>query len=337
MKKSFPLYLLMFLSVFLFTQSTRLYAQKKFQNDSNYYETYPDKINVRLYLSQKYVHLNFPSSGNVDDLEYKANPKLNLGAGISLRNFSFSIFNGFSFLNTKDEPKGKTKGLDLQVHLYPRKWAADLLVVLPKGFHLEPKGMAGVDANKYYYREDVKSSIIGLSAYRVPNKERFSYRAAIIQTEWQKKSAGSILYGGQAYHGTIQGDSALIPKLLENLYPQAGITRLKFFSFGPGIGYAYTLVIDKHFFITGSMVANLDVNISTEEGVKKQNKVSLNPAEVFKAAVGYNSSTWNVSANWTGNGIWIQGASFDKDYFFPSGLVRLVVARKFNLHKHHSS
>jgi hypothetical protein len=61
-------------------------AQKDFPHDTAYYETFPDKIAVRLYLSKKYVHLNFPSGGSAEDLEYKANPKLNLGAGITIRN-----------------------------------------------------------------------------------------------------------------------------------------------------------------------------------------------------------------------------------------------------------
>ena len=222
------------------------------------------------------------------------------------------------------------------MHLYPRKWALDLLVVLPKGFHLDPKGIAGAPANSYYYRADLASSVIGLSAYRVPNKEKFSYRAAVLQTEWQKKSAGSLLYGGEFYHGSIQGDSALIPVLLNNSYPQAGIKTINFISIGPGLGYAHTLVIDKHFFNTGSLVLNMKVNVTSEDGVKKENKVSFNPSEVFKAALGYNSSTWNVSGNWTGNGLWIKGPSSSENYFFPSGNIRLVVSRKFETKKHKS-
>jgi hypothetical protein len=153
-------------------------------------------------------------------------------------------------LNKKDEAKGKTKGLDLQIHLYPKKWAIDVLFESPKGFYLDQKGIAGAGANNYYYRGDIKSNLYGVSAYRVPNKEKFSYRAAISQTEWQKKSAGSFLYGGNVFHGFLQGDSAFIPALLMNNYPQKGVTKMSYTSFGPGVGYAHTLVIDQHFFLT---------------------------------------------------------------------------------------
>src|SRR5678816_2617260 len=133
------------------------------------------------------------------------------------------------------------------------------MYVATKGYHLEPQGMAGVPTDKYYYREDVKTTFFGISAYQVPNKERFSYRAALLQTEWQKKSAGSIIYGGEIHHGTVQGDSAIVPALFSHTYPQAGINKINILSFGPGAGYAYTLVMAQHFFITGSVVINLSL------------------------------------------------------------------------------
>jgi uncharacterized protein DUF4421 len=313
-------------------------AQKDFPHDTAYYVTFPDKFTVRLYLSEKYVHLNFPSGGSAKDLEYKANPKLNLGAGITIKNFSINLFNGFGFLNPKNDPKGKTTGFDFQIHVYPRKWSIDLLYLSPKGYHLGEKGIAGAGPEEYYYRGDLKTTLFGISAYRVPNKERFSYRAALLQTEWQKKSAGSFLYGGQIHHGVIQGDSALVPTLLSHEYPQAGIKKINIMSIGLGAGYAYTLVIQQHFFIMGSMIINLDANFTKEEqeGVKTLKTTSFNPSEVFKVAAGYNGRLWNVSANWSGAGFWVKGATVEKDYFFPTGNIRVVVAHRFALHKHHS-
>ena len=335
-KKNFSGQLFAFFCLVLSVIPLSMHAQKV-TNDSNYYETYPHKITSRLYLSQKYIHLNFPASNsNTEDLEYKANPKLNLGLGVTIHNFSINLFYGFAFLNKKDEAKGETKGLNLQLHLYPHKWAIDLYAEFPKGMHLEPKGFASNSSGTYYYRPDIKGSLIGISAYKVPNKERFSYRAAIVQTEWQKKSAGSPLFGGDLYMGTIKGDSALIPAKVQNSFPQAGINKINFLSFGPGVGYAYTLVIEKHFFITGSMVGNLNLNFTKETKTNTENKFSIAPASVFKAALGYNSSNWNVSANWTGNGLWFKGASSSKNYFWPSGNYRIVLAKRFDHKKHHS-
>ncbi len=321
-------------SVILLAIPSLTHAQKDFPHDTSYYETFPQKLTARIYLSQKYVHLHFPSSGSAQKLEYEANPKFNAGVGVTLHNISLNVFYGFAFLN-KDDSKGRTKGLDIQLHIYPKKWAIDLLGIFPKGYHLEPKGYAAVNSNSYYYRPDMKLSLIGISAYKVPGKEKFSYRAAIIQTEWQKRSAGSFLYGGESFYGTVKGDSAFVPAVVQNGFPQAGINQINFFRIGPGAGYAYTLVIARHFFITGSLVGNLDLSFTTEKGINKNNKFSISPGTVYKAAVGYNSDSWNLSANWTGNGLWIKGASSAEKYFWPSGNYRFALAKKFDIKKHH--
>ncbi len=320
----------------LSTAPSMVHAQKDFPHDTAYYETYPDKLTARIYLSQKYVHLHFRPSDGGSQLEYEANPKLNLGVGVTMHNLSLNLFFGPSFLN-KNDAKGKTTGIDIQLHVYPKKWAIDLLGVFPKGYHLDPKGYAAASSNSYYYRPDVHLSLLGLSVYRVPNKEKFSYRAAIVQTEWQKKSAGSLLYGGEVYYGTVKGDSAFVPASVQNRFPQSGINNINFFRVGPGIGYAYTLVIATHFFITGSLIGNLDLSFTTEKGAGKNNAFTVSPSSVYKAALGYNSSSWNVSANLTGNALWIKSASSPKNYYWPSGNYRLVVAKKFALKKHHQS
>lgn len=310
-------------------------AAQKVVNDTMYYETFPDKLTGRLYLSQKFLKFTIPTSGTSDDIEYKANTKMNLGMGVTYHNFSFNIFYGFAFLN-KDTAKGETKGLDLQLHLYPHKWAIDLLALFPKGYYLAPKGFATTNPNKYYYRPDVKLTLVGISAYKVPNKDKFSYRAAITQNEWQKKSAGSPLYGGTLYYGTVKADSALVPKIIQNSFPQKGIDNINFMAIGAGVGYAYTLVIDKHFFITASAVANIDLTMTSEDGSAngKQRKTSVGPSVVTKGSFGYNSPTWGVSINGLGSAFWTKGESSTKQYYLPAGALRLAISRKFDVKKH---
>jgi hypothetical protein len=319
------------LSLLLFTGN--LYAQKHAVNDTGYYETFWHHVTARLYVAQKYTHFTMPSSASSNDLQYVANPKLNLGIGVTWRNLSLNVFYGFAYLNNKATVKGKTKGLDLQIHLFPRKWVVDLLVVMPKGFHLNPKGFAASDPTKYYYRPDVKERVFGLAAYRLPNKEKFSYRAALINNEWQKKSAGSLLYGLHAYYIIMEAnaeDSLLVPKKVQSLFPKlAGITESRFITVGPGIGYAYTLVIKKHLFIMASAVLHADLNIMTEEHGETDSKKNTNVAAavVYKAAVGYNSNNWGFSASSSGNNFWAKGSSSQK-YNLMGGALRFSLTKK---------
>ena len=319
--------------VITFISAQTIHAQKHADNDTSYYETFWHHVTARVYMAQKYTHFTMPSSGAANDLQYVANPKLNLGIGVTWHNLSLNAFYGLAYLNNKDTIKGKTKGLDLQVHLFPRKWVIDLLVVMPKGFHLNPKGFASPDPNKYYYRPDVKERIFGLAAYRLPNKRKFSYRAALINNEWQKKSAGSPLYGFHAYYLIMEAnaeDSLLAPKRVQNSFPKlAGITESRFITAGPGIGYAYTLVVKKHLFAMGSAVLHADVNIMTEEHGETdwRKNTTLAAAIVYKAAVGYNSNNWGFSASASGNNFWAKGSSTQK-YDIMGGQLRFSLTKK---------
>ena len=157
-------------------------AQKASPHDSSYYTDYPGSLTTRIYFSQKYAPFIIPASGNKTDIQYTPNTQLNMGIGATYNNFSLNLSYGFGFLNNDDE-KGKTKGLDIQLHLYPHKWAIDALGIFHKGNYLYPIGYATHNSASYYYRPDVKINLIGLAAYRVPNAEKFSYRAAMIQNE----------------------------------------------------------------------------------------------------------------------------------------------------------
>ena len=315
----------------LFTYPSSLHAQSNGGYDSNYYKIYPKALTARFYFSKKYSAFTLPAFNNEADLQYRPNTNLTTGLGATYQNISLNLSYGFGFLN-HDDAKGKTKSVDLELHVYPTKWAVDVLAIFHKGLYLHPENNA--TANSYYYRPDVNQHIMGLGAYRVLNADRFSYNAAMIQSEWQKKSAGSLLLGGQVYYGLIKGDSSLVPQQLESSFAKTDINRINFFSVGPGIGYAYTMVIQKHFYITGSLIANLNFNFSSEETINaKHNKVAVNPGAVYKASIGYNSDNWNISANWAGSSLWVKGASSAGNYFVPTGNYRFILAKKILLKK----
>ena len=168
------------------------------------------------------------------------------------------------------------------------------------------------------------------------NSKRFSFNAAMTQNEWQKKSAGTLMIGGLVYYGQIKGDSSLVPKQLESSFPQAsGIDNVSSFSIGIGGGYAYTLVVAKYFYLTGSLIANLNADFSAVENMNdKKNKTVIKPSTIYKAAIGYNSDSWNISANWAANDLWARGNYFSDDFSVSAGNYRLIFSKKIALRKH---
>ena len=72
-------------------------AQKNIATDNGYYINYPDKLMIRLFLSQKYAP--FTISGAEKELNYKTNTKLALGAGFTYRSLTLNFSYGLKFIN----------------------------------------------------------------------------------------------------------------------------------------------------------------------------------------------------------------------------------------------
>ncbi|HEX6847363.1 MAG TPA: DUF4421 domain-containing protein [Chitinophagaceae bacterium] len=301
-------------------------------HDTTYYESFFGKtITGRYYFSQKYTAFEIKRNNETTPrLRYTPNTTLNMGVGATYGSFTLNLAFGFGFLNRGEEQKGETKYWENQGHKYGRKWGYDLHANFYKGYFLHPKGTGSNDQDLYYIRPDIKFNLFGLAPFRVLNDKKFSYRAAMVQNEWQKRSAGSFLLGGEMYYGIVKADSALVPESVAMSYKQQGIHKIQFFEIGPGAGYAYTLVLAQHFFITGGLNANLNVGwVRETSDVGSDDCFSFTPNFLYRAAVGYNSPTWNVNVSWVSNRISVRGPSAADGYIGRAGNIRATLARQF--------
>ena len=286
---------------FLIGFSPALLAQEPTQ-DTAYYKTFPEHVSGRFYFSRKYTGLMIQDKSTDKEYLYMPNTTLNMGVGATYKMLTLNLAYGFGFLNP-EKGKGETKYLDAQAHIYPQKMVIDLFLQLYKGYHLLPEGLgAGVGEN-YLTRPDMKVQKIGASVQYVFNHGKFSYRAAFLQNEWQKKSAGTFLLGAEMYGGMAHEESNLIPhQLIDD--PARNFKTIRFFELGPNAGYAYTLVIKEHFFITASAAANLGVGYSTHHGENgRHTQWGINPNYFVRGFAGYNSDRWSINANYVHNNV----------------------------------
>lgn len=302
-------------------------AQRTEQYDSDYYESYTDQITGRAYFSQKYTNLLLLSKRREDDLRYRPNTTLNFGVGATYGWFTLNLAYGFDFLNKGDDSKGKTRYLDLQSHVYTRKMSIDIFGQFYKGFYLHPEGTA-TTPDKFYVRRDLKVRHLGAAAYYIVDWDRLSMRAAMLQTEWQKRSAGSLLIGSEIYYGYSKADSAMIPSVLSNEYSQRDITRFRYFDIGPGIGYIYTYVYKEHLFAMGGITASFPLNFQKEwRGDVGESKFSISPDIMYRIGLGYGDAGKNISITWVNNTFQTKGQS--GKYQINTGNVRLNAAYRF--------
>ena len=317
---------------FLFLLIAGEYVNAQFlsaSSDSIYYRTYPKQVTGRFYFSKKYTGLALEASGDTRTLKYRPNTTINAGIGATYGIVTLNLGFRVGFLTPDKKEKGKTKLLDLQSHIYSRKLLIDLYGQFYKGFFVDPKGY-GTNQDAYYQRPDVNVNLVGASVYRLLNPNRFSYRAAFLQNEWQKKSAGSFLVGAEIYSGSIKGDSALIPAILAEDYSQAGVRKGNFTEFGPGIGYAYTAVFHRNFFLTGSFTLNADLSFVKEYGPDFVDKrTTISPNINLRAVAGYNSDVWSATISWIDNSINLKGQPIRDQYLVNAGNIRLTLAKRF--------
>ena len=298
-------------------------------HDSGYYHSFDHYITTRFYFSQKYAGLELERPIGVSKFRYVPNTSLTMGVGVTYQSISLNLGYGFAFLNT-DGIKGKTRYLDLQSHIYGRAWTIDMLGQFYSGYYLTPKGLAASSPEAYYVRPDLKIRLFGVSAYHLLNADRFSYRVAHLQNEKQLRSAGSILIGAETYYGIVKADSSLVPTVLSESYGQKGVRRLDFIKLGPGIGYAYTLVIQKNFFLTGSLCASATLDYSYQHGAKeKAEKFDVNKDFIYRIVAGYDKNNWNINLALVGNQLTVTSATTKDKYLLSSGNFRLTFAHRF--------
>jgi len=322
----------LFACLLLLSATLAAQAQKqptRIKHDSTYYKTYPHQITGRVYLSKKYTTLALEGPEGVKALRYRPHTPLTMGVGVTYGIVTLNVGFPMPFLSPNKAEVGKSKYLDLQSHIYATKWVIDLYGQFYKGYHAVPKGYGSVNPSTYYVRPDMRVNLLGASVYRLFNGEEFSYRAAFLQNEWQKKSAGSLLLGVEAYTGVAKGDSALVPGHLDSVFRQRDITKLRFTEFGPGIGYAYTYVYEENYFVTGSLTAMGDISFVGEfKGKEVARRTTVSPNLMLRFVAGYNSDNWIVNVSWINSSTNLAGKSSNDQYLIKIGSFRLDVAKR---------
>ncbi len=297
------------------------------QHDTSYYTSYAARrVTARFYFSQKYTALTLKNPQRNTSIRYQPNTTLNMGVGASYKWFTLNLAYGWGFLNQESD-RGKTRYVDLQFHGYGEKFNVDFAGQFYKGFYLSQKG--ALRPGQYYVRPDLRINAIGISYQYIFNHRRFSFRAATLQTEWQKKSAGTPLLGIEIYGGTIRADSAMMPAGLRSEITELEERRISFFEMGPNAGYAYTWIIDRHFFFTGSAAVGLDVGFSTNTTSESGYKVGLIPNALFRANIGYNSPWWAFSIVYVNNGVNLAGRTNQRQATLNVGNIRFNLVHRF--------
>jgi hypothetical protein len=311
------------------------YSEPSLEHDTNYIETFSDFVTSRLYLSRKFTGIRLEETSEGNNLDFQPNTTLNLGIGATIKGFTLNLAYGFKFLNQNEE-RGVTRYLDLQSHLYGRKYAADLFGQFYFGMYMNnSEEILGFAPDSFYVRPDISVILLGGSYFRVHSPDKFSYAASLVQNEWQKKSAGSFLWGGKIVLMGASADTSFIPAFGNDTLFKVfdGVTQFSSFQFGPGVGYAHTFVLDKNWFFTFSLELNIMVAsiLYKVPALEAQSEWQVNPAADFKLALGYNSAKSYFGILYIQDNAHISSLDQTNDAVFSVGNVRLNYVQRFRM------
>ncbi|PUZ30248.1 protein of unknown function [Chitinophaga costaii] len=308
-------------------------------NDTAYVEDLSRQLTVRLFESHKYGYFSVFDKDSHKRLTYLSHTPYNFGIGANYRSIGINLGFNFPFINNGSKEKyGKPKYLDLQTHVYLRKWLVDAYLQFYRGYYLtDPEGTLNnyKEDGLHARRPDLKSTSGGLNVTYVFNDERFSYRANTIQVDYQKKSAGSFLVGASGMYVNMRGDSAIVPANTKDDFMNGlQYDRANTFQLTVSAGYGYTVVIAKHFFITGVVTLGAGANTNSTRMMADNNRehgYGFAWNNMLRLGVGYNSTRYFAGLHWenfdTHNGI----SSTNAYEGYGTGNLRVSLARRFNV------
>lgn len=313
-------------------------STNKSKVDTNYIKDLSHKLSIRIQSVNKFTSFDIKDNDIDSIVSYSPNRNLNLGFGVNYKWFGLWLAFKFPFINNDDEIYGKTKRFDAITSIFLRKLDIDLYLSTYKGFYIEdpasylPNWEAGMP---YPQRPDITTTKIGGSCTYAFKHRKYSTKAAFIQTEIQRKSAGSFLLGGFFSYFGIEGDSSFVPYELKEIYNAALLfNHVSVYGGGITFGYTHTFVMWKKFYISFSLVPGVSVQgyqIAYDDGQEKKTGSFVAGRFLARFALGYNSEKsyagfTATSDSYSGN----TGKEQRNSLNYEVGVIRFFYGRRFN-------
>jgi hypothetical protein len=265
--------------------------------DTGYCEDYTYKLTARAFLLFQNASLLI-NAENINKIVYRPNVNLRVGLAGFWKWFGLGLSIDNPFYKTDKGKYGNTSTTDIRINAFGRSIVAELFMQRYRGFYIGSPVKAD---DTYYMLPDMKTFSLGISAYWIYNPKRFSIRAAFIQTERQKRSAGSLLVWPSFLYFRLSSETGIIPAEIMDAYnipATSQLTNGDFYSVGLAPGYAYTFVFLKDFYLTGAVFPGVAAHYATfRNDLQSKNDFEFTFQLGGRFAVGYNSDKWFIGGS----------------------------------------
>ncbi len=307
--------------------------KKTIEYDTTRIQDLSQKLSIWNYGIQKMYTINLMNNNTGKKLKLLPNGQMNFGLGFNYKWMGLGVAFKLPFSKNDDNIYGKTSRFDFQLNIFTRSFGIDFSTQYYKGFYVSnPADFTSWNKNEFPTLPNLETLSSELSAYYFSNNKRFSYRAAFVRNEIQKKGAGSPIFGAYMRYDLAINPSGFIPEELpKNLKDTFDISAFVTTNYGLSIGYAYTFVIFKKFFINLSMVPGLgakSLKVYTSNGVSNP-KSGLSSRFVGRIALGYEHKYFylGLSSTSISNSITYQNITLSSS----TTKFRIYIGKRFDL------
>jgi hypothetical protein len=214
-----------------------------------YIEDLTDQLILRLYTLTKYNSLEIINP--TGRMIMRPNGNTNIGVGFNYKGLGLGVAFGRPLSQSSINKYGLTNRFDMQVSMYGEHIGLDGFIQWYQGYYMaNPSDFIEWDKPYYPQVRDLEIFSIGGNAFYLFNRKKFSYKAAYLRNEIQKRSAGSFSTGIFFYHDMVRSENGFIPAELPNsIRTDFDLKEFDATSIGISAGYQHTFVIIGNLFI----------------------------------------------------------------------------------------
>jgi len=310
--------------------------------DTNYVEAYKDELTARVFVSRKQNGFNL-SSRLVDPwLKYRTNDNLLLGIGYTYSFLTLNLAVKMPFINQDDDVYGKSRYLDLNVHTIFRSYIIDFYLQWNKGYFVSNPEKADPNwdpSTGYPIRGDLRTHVLGVNVQHLFNSSRYSYKAAFLQNEFQKRSAGSPIAGVEAYYMLGMSDSVMVQSQIppQGFLDDQPFNQVDIANVGVNGGYAYTFVWNEKLSLSLSTLFGISGGYNqvhyTDNSITYRSGLTAGLTNSTRISFGINSKRYYVGLSYRYFSMSNLSPGYADWFSYSTGSIRINLVRRFQLHR----
>ena len=298
-------------------------------HDTTYITSYADQLTLKLVAINKYSFFRIKDGISSTRLRYRPKYGINLGIGFAYKWIALDLT--FNFGIREDINLKNSEAFNIQTRVFSSRQFIEGYLQYFYGHKLD--NISGISiplGDLPLLREDVRTISFGLQYLYAFDYDKFSLKAPFVLNEAQRKSTGSPIFGASFDFFNMDSDSSIVPNALKNYFRQdLQLTDVSVISLAVNLGYMYSFVWKKNFFLTLGLIPGLNFNLG-DSRAEERNIFRWNVSYKIKTmnALGYNARKFYAGLQLVGdfNNVYI---AKKQSVLFSVGNLRFFVGYRF--------